>query len=173
VLSRHLLREKKRNDAFGHINRLTRTGTEHYGDAEERRRKRLRREAERGLLRMKLSPEFQVFLDRLEQRIVNRLDRIETALTLSAAEYVSIKMASILTGLSPSHLRRAIKSGELPASNCGTSYHPLWRIARTDLIAWMATKKGGTPKVPPRSEIEELIQRHLPGLLGRKDSATR
>jgi hypothetical protein len=122
---------------------------------------------------MNLSPEIHVFLDRLEQTIVDRLDRIETALALSAAEYVSIKWASYLTSLSPSHIRRAIKSGDLAASNCGTSCRLLWRIARTDLIAWMATKKGGTPKVPPRSEIDELIQRHLPGLRIRKDSATR
>jgi len=121
---------------------------------------------------MNLLPDIQALLNRLAQSIFDRLDRIETALTRSAAEFVSIKMASSLTGLSRSHLRRAIKSGELPASNCGTAYHPLWRIARTDLIAWMATKKGGTPKVPPKSEIAELIQRHLPGLRGSSDSAT-
>src|SRR6185437_13716633 len=169
----HLLREEKRKDAFGEIYRLTRTAIEQHGEAAERRRKRLRQEAERGLLRMNSSPEIQVFLDRLEQTIVDRLDRIETALTLSTAEYVSVKLASFLTSLSPSPIRRAIKSGDLAASNCGTPSHPLWRIARNDLIAWMVTKKGGTPKVPPKSEIEELIQRHLPGLRSRKDSATR
>jgi excisionase family DNA binding protein len=125
------------------------------------------------LLRMDMLSDIQRLFARLERMIVDRVDRMETALSLASADYLSIKQAASWTSLSPSHIRRSIKTGDLAASNCGTSSHPLWRISRTDLIAWMEKKKGGTTTVPPKSDMEELIQRHLPGLRGRKDSATR
>src|SRR6476660_3392200 len=58
--------------------------------------------------------------------------------------YLAIKQAASLTSLSAPHIRRAIRKGELPASNCGTISHPLWRIARADLVASLQKKKGGT-----------------------------
>jgi hypothetical protein len=85
----------------------------------------------------------------------------------------SIKQASTAVNLSESHLRRAIYKGDLPASNVGSKARPLWRISQRDLIAWMDARKGGDPKIPPRSDLKGLIDRHLPGLRGRKDSATR
>jgi excisionase family DNA binding protein len=100
---------------------------------------------------------------------LSRIERkLDTALQKQpeesiAAEYVSIKQAAMITELSSSHIRRAVRSGELPASNAGTRSHPVWRIARTDLDGWMEKKKGGH-NVPPRSKLKELVNRHLPDL---------
>lgn len=77
---------------------------------------------------------------------------------------LSIKQASRSANLSESHVRRAIARGELAASNVGTAGRPLWRIVRADLSRWLEAKRGGHSKLPPRSELKELIRRHLPGL---------
>lgn len=79
-----------------------------------------------------------------------------------SAEYLSIKRAATFTGLSQSHLRRAIRKGELPASNQGSQTRPIWRIARRDLVSWMEAKCGGTPIVPPKPELKGLIDRYFP-----------
>ncbi len=57
--------------------------------------------------------------------------------------------------------------------NVGNGDNPQWRIAPADLTAWVERRKGGTPAVPPGSEMDDLIRRHLPGLAGRKKSAAR
>lgn len=108
--------------------------------------------------------EIQDRFDRLEKLFVERFDRIEEMLSAANADYLPMKRAAKLTSLSYSHIRRAVLSGELPASNVGTAAHPIYRIAQTDLQQWMANKKGGTTRVPPKSELKELIKRHLPGL---------
>ena len=77
---------------------------------------------------------------------------------------MSITSFLIVPQLSESHIRRAIRRGDLPASNVGTPDHPIWRISRKDLVEWMDRKKGGTSKVPPRSSLKDLVERHLPGL---------
>src|SRR3954469_2614345 len=48
------------------------------------------------------------------------------------AEYLSIAQAAEVTNLSETHIRRAIRSGALLASNVGSPARPLWRIARKD-----------------------------------------
>ena len=78
--------------------------------------------------------------------------------------YFKIREVAETTRLSESHIRRAIRRGDLPASNVGTPDHPIWRISRKDLVEWMDRKKGGTSKVPPRSSLKDLVKRHLPGL---------
>lgn len=83
---------------------------------------------------------------------------------VAGTEYVSVKQAARFASLSESSIRRAIVGGSLPAANKGTEKRPLWRIARTDLIAWMELAKGGSLKLPPRTELKDLIRRHLPGL---------
>jgi excisionase family DNA binding protein len=109
-------------------------------------------------------------LNRIEEQI-SRLS--EQARSREPNALLSIKEASRVVALSDSHIRRAITKGDLPASNVGTKARPLWRIARSDLHAWLEGRKGGTSGVPPRSMIQDLIDRHLPGLRGRSDSATR
>ena len=100
-----------------------------------------------GLFRMDITCEI---LDKLE-KVIDRLSCIEMALSLPVADFVSMKNAAVVTGLSYSHIRRAVLSGELSASNNGTSSHPIYRIARTDLNAWMERKKGGTANILPAS----------------------
>ena len=78
--------------------------------------------------------------------------------------YFKIREVAETTRLSESHIRRAVRRGDLPASNVGTPDHPIWRISRKDLVEWMDRKKGGTSKVPPRSSLKDLVERHLPGL---------
>lgn len=92
-------------------------------------------------------------------------DKLDAVIEQPACEpdYCSIKQAAKITGLSDSHMRRAIRSGELPASNAGTQFRPAWRIARKDLDDWLEKKKGGH-SVPPRSKLKELVNRHLPDL---------
>ncbi len=77
-------------------------------------------------------------------------------------EYVSLAHAAKITGYSYAHVRRAAESGALPASNRGKRR----RIAVKDLHEWMEKNKGGS-KIPPKSKLKELIERHLPGLAGR------
>jgi excisionase family DNA binding protein len=101
------------------------------------------------------------------------LNRIEEKVIYSASEYLTIKTTAQTASLSSSHIRRAVRSGDLPASNVGTADRPVYRIARKDLAEWMEKKKGETLNVPPSSELKNLIDRHLPGLRGRNDSATR
>jgi excisionase family DNA binding protein len=104
--------------------------------------------------------------------VVEMLARIEGRIeALSRAEGrppdgspLSIKQASKAVNLSETHLRRAIARGELAASDVGSEGRRLWRILPTDLSGWLERKKGGDPKVPPRSELKDLIRRHLPGL---------
>jgi excisionase family DNA binding protein len=99
------------------------------------------------------------------ERINAKLDILIEGSEQEAVEFVSIRQAARLTGLSSSHVRRAVVSGELPASNVGSAARPTYRISRTDMEDWMNRKRGGTTSVPPRSERRKLIDRHLPGVL--------
>jgi excisionase family DNA binding protein len=78
--------------------------------------------------------------------------------------YFTIREVAETSRLSDSHIRRAIRRGDLPASNVGTPDHPTWRISRKDLFEWLDSKKGASSKVPPRSSLKDLVERHLPGL---------
>ena len=104
--------------------------------------------------------------------VAEQLSRIEHQMAVlsppegqrGAASVLSIKQVSKFVNLSESHIRRAIAKGDLPASNVGTAKRPLWRIARGDLDDGLLAKKGGAPVIPPKSELKDLIRRHLPGL---------
>ena len=80
------------------------------------------------------------------------------------APYLTIKRAAKVTILSESHLRRAVRSGDLPASNVGSLAHPIWRIKREDIEGWMKRKSGGAQKIPPNSKLSDLVKHHLPRL---------
>jgi excisionase family DNA binding protein len=61
-------------------------------------------------------------------------------------EWLAIKDAAVVTGLSVPHIRRAVRSGDLSAANVGTRARPVWRIARADLDHWMRRRVGeGAP----------------------------
>jgi excisionase family DNA binding protein len=95
---------------------------------------------------------------RIEERLLTDPVRPSTGPALS------IQQAAKAVNLSESHIRRVVTRGELPASNMGTAARPTWRIARADLDAWIEARKGASPRVPPRSDLKDLIRRHLPGL---------
>lgn len=108
-----------------------------------------------------------VLLDHLrgmEARILDRIEEIEQRSGGGDQRFLTIEAVASLTGLSDSHIRRAIRSGDLPAANMGTSSKPRWLIDLEDVMGWIELKKGGAPKVPPRPELKGLIERHLPGL---------
>lgn len=86
-----------------------------------------------------LEGELAVLSDGVEAEMLVRLERIESKLDGVAvkakptSDYSSIKQAARNTGLSDSHIRRAVVAGELPASNIGSSAsHPIYRIALND-----------------------------------------
>jgi excisionase family DNA binding protein len=89
--------------------------------------------------------------------VEERLERIEAMLrgALQPPEFYSIKGAAGVVGVSSDHIRRAVVGGILPASNIGTPSRPTYRIARTDLLAWVEKGKAGgfTPASRKRSVI--------------------
>lgn len=70
----------------------------------------------------------------------------------SATEWLSIKQAATVSGLSQFTVRRAVKSGDLKASNPGGSLmRPTYRIQRADLEAFMQQYRAtgsGLPALP-------------------------
>jgi excisionase family DNA binding protein len=162
-----LVIESNEPDAFGvrevyeHFRRLERTSWEREREiqGEMNRWKVLGLEGKMAMLRDGVEAEMLVRLERIEDKLDGVAEKSKPA-----PDYSSIKQAARITGLSDSHIRRAVVSGELPASNIGSSAsHPIYRIALKDLHDWMNNKKGGN-RVPPKSKLKELIHRHLPGL---------
>ena len=88
-------------------------------------------------------------LARIDQGLARLLHLGEEA----RQEWLSISQAAAVTGLSTSHVRRAVRSGQLTASNTGTRDRPVWRIARRDLDAWMRRRVGGTGILPTAAKI--------------------
>jgi excisionase family DNA binding protein len=110
------------------------------------------------------------WLDRLDQKV----DGLTELVSLQVADWLTIEHAALVCDCSYDHIYRAVERGELPASDIGNGEKKaLHRISRSDLNAWMERNRGRTAAVPPRSELDDLVRRHLPGLRGRKDSATR
>lgn len=98
-------------------------------------------------------------------RIAESVDRIGRQLAQSDsgadAEYLSIRQAASLAGLSATKIRREIKAGRLLASDIGTARRSHYRIRKTDLQSWMETNKGGN-RVPSKSELANLVNRYFP-----------
>lgn len=120
-----------------------------------------------------LGPAIGALADRIESlKLDERLSSIQDDLARLVRRggpdnpgYLTIEQVASWTNLSDSHVRRAIRGGDLPASNQGSDSNPTWRIALEDVKGWMLRKKGGDRKVvPPKSELDDLIRRHLPGL---------
>ena len=108
--------------------------------------------------------------DHLERKV----DEILELTKLQLTNWLTIEHAAILCDCGYDHISRAVERGELPASDIGNGEKKAaHRIARSDLNAWMERNKGRTTSVPPRSPLNALVKRHLPGLQGRKASAAR
>jgi excisionase family DNA binding protein len=109
-------------------------------------------------------------LESLERKV----DLLTKLMKLQLAEWLTIEHAALVCDCSYDHISRAVERGELPAADIGNGgKKAAHRIARADLNAWMERNKGRTAAVPPRSAMNELVNRHLPGLRGRKASAAR
>ncbi len=150
-----------RRDVYEHFRRMDMTAWEWEREmaGEINRWKVPDLERENTVLRHGAEAEMLVRLERIE----GKLDEVAET-SKPALDYSSIKQAARITGLSDSHIRRAVVAGELSASNIGSSAsHPIYRIALKDLHEWMNNKKGGN-RVPPKSKLKELINRHLPDL---------
>lgn len=98
----------------------------------------------------------------LLQSIDQRLSLLVALQQGSATEWLSIKQATVASGLSESTVRRAVKSGVLKASNPGGSLQrPTYRIQRADLEAFMV-RHGAESSVPqPRIFKRKVKSRHF------------
>lgn len=101
-----------------------------------------------------------------QEHLRERIAAIEDARREQRAAYLSISHAARLGGLSYDHVRRAVESGELPATDKGNGRHRFWRIARDDFDRWMRKGRGGRDVLLPRSQVKDKVNRYLPGLAG-------
>ena len=96
-------------------------------------------------------------------RIAEAAERIDRKLSQAEdVEFLSIKQAAVVAGLSSTKIRREIKAGRLLASDIGTAAHPHYRIARADLHTWMEAHRGGAPTPPqPRQFKRKARSRYF------------
>ena len=87
----------------------------------------------------------------VEELLAPRLGRLEEALSQPVKGYFTLAEAAAFVGCSTAHLTRHVKAFTLPASNIGTVDGPDYRIARSDLLAWMERRKVGAGQ-PPRPQ---------------------
>lgn len=79
-------------------------------------------------------------------------------------EYVTVKEACAITGLSGGIIRRAITTGKLLAMKTDSQERPTYRIHRPDLHAWMKANRGATYAAPRFGESKDLVAHYFPGL---------
>jgi excisionase family DNA binding protein len=100
------------------------------------------------------------FLQVILAQLNRLLGRLEGDLALRNQEYLSIKQAAAILGVDERHTRRAVAAGKLPCSNISNGdKKPLYRIARSDLEAWV--RNHPVSFSPPKSEREELVDQYL------------
>jgi excisionase family DNA binding protein len=70
---------------------------------------------------------------------------------MQQSEWLSVKQAAAVAGLSETTIRRAVRSGTLKAFNpTGSARRPTWRIRREDLVAFMEQNRAeGQAPSPP------------------------
>jgi excisionase family DNA binding protein len=78
-----------------------------------------------------------------------------------APEYLSVKQAARIMGLSIKRIREAVIRREMAASNIGSEARPVYRIARGDLEKWLEERKRGGPS-PARAELRAIVERYFP-----------
>jgi excisionase family DNA binding protein len=100
----------------------------------------------------------------VEERITPLLDKLKEALKGPQQEWFSIEQASVLTGLSPDHVRQHVTAGMLPVSNMGTFEKPYYRIHRKDIDEWMAKRREAPNPAPRRKKADpgpgSYVSRH-------------
>jgi excisionase family DNA binding protein len=95
----------------------------------------------------------------LERLLLPVMDMVRKRLEMPPQEWFSIEETAALTGLSPKHIRRAIKRRQLQCSNVGGEKRPTYRIARNQIEAWMAANV--VKQAPPKSERDELVEKYF------------
>jgi excisionase family DNA binding protein len=84
----------------------------------------------------------------------------------TAGEWLSIAQAACVAGLSTKTIRRAIHKGDLRATpTVPNARRPTWRIARTDLDAFMNANAVASPAATASQHPNGKYQsRHFPDL---------
>ena len=112
-------------------------------------------------------------IERTQDQVIEELRVLRDLVGRQAAaideQYVSIKRAAEITALGETTIRRAVLSGDLPASLKG-QHKSIYRIAKADLVEWMARGKDDGPVLPGRSALQALIDKHLGGKRGKQPS---
>jgi excisionase family DNA binding protein len=80
-------------------------------------------------------------------------------------EWLSIKQAAVVGGVSPEHIRRAVLRRTLPSSNVGSVARPTYRISRKDLTEWFEKQKAG-PLMGRRKQAVRPYNPFYPELAG-------
>lgn len=118
-----------------------------------------------------MPPELIVILEQIlatqaqtNDLLAKLLGRTETPASLPS-EWLSIAEVSRLTSLSTKTVRRAIRKGALRATAVASdARRPTWRIARTDLDAFMKTNAVGTPVPTAKNPNGKYKSRHFADL---------
>jgi len=93
------------------------------------------------------------------QRIEAKVDLLVARTVGTQREWYSIKQAADASGLSPTTIRRAIKSGALKAHNpSGSFQRPTYRIHRADLDTFMQKHAAGASVLPPPATFKRKIK---------------
>jgi excisionase family DNA binding protein len=62
------------------------------------------------------------------------------------SKYLDVKAAAAELSISPDQLKKLIFSGDLPAVDVGIGSRSFWRVARTDLEAWLTKRHQATAR---------------------------
>lgn len=62
-----------------------------------------------------------------------------------------------MVGVTPKHVRRAIKAEALTCCNVGIGSRPLYRISREDVMVWMSPVKVA----PSKKERLDLVKKYF------------
>lgn len=92
----------------------------------------------------------------------DRLNRQEPGgqlMTKSLQCHYSIAETAEMTGLSEKHIRRATKQGALACSNVGGTGRPTYRIAETEIAAWMLSTR--IPTGSTKQMRQDKVDRHF------------
>lgn len=62
------------------------------------------------------------------------------------SKHLNVKDAAEELDVSPDQIKKLILSGDLPAVNVGIASRTFWRIARSDLDAWVEKRRNETAR---------------------------
>jgi len=97
--------------------------------------------------------------DRVADAVVRRLLPYFKGEPADGPEYLTLRGAAEMTGLSYDYVYDAVRRGDLPAAKKGRT----WRVRAADVRAWMDRDRNGQP-LPSRSDLREKVSRLMPGL---------